>query len=89
MHWFALGWNRLKQVDPRVNPGMAVAFAAISVVGMIVSFKAGDNGVGGLFMGLTCIYLSDILASLGASAPGPSRLGTRLMGSSTWASVSG
>jgi hypothetical protein len=24
----------------------------------------------GLLMGLTCIYLSDILASLGASAPG-------------------
>jgi hypothetical protein len=43
----------------------------------------------GLFMGLTCIYLSDIQASLGASAPGLSRLGTRLMGSSTWASASG
>ena len=80
VHWFALGWNRLKQVDPRVNLGMAVAFTAISVLGMIVFFKAGDNGVGGLFIGLTCVYLSDILASLGATAPGSSRLGTRLMG---------
>ncbi len=47
---------------------------------MIVFLKAGDNGVGGLFIGLTCVYLSDILASLGVTAPGPSRLGTRLMG---------
>ncbi len=80
VHWFALGWNRLKQVDPRVNLGMAVAFTAISVLGMIVFFKAGDNGVGGLFIGLTCVYVSDIFASLGASAPGLSRLGTRFLG---------
>ena len=79
VHWFALGWNRLKQVDPRVNLGMAVAFTLISVLGVIVFAKAKDYPVMGLFIGLTCIYLSDILASLGASAPGPARLGTRLM----------
>ena len=80
IHWFALGWNRLKQADPRVNLGMAVAFTLISVLGVIVFAKAKDYPVMGLFIGLTCVYLSDILASLGASAPGPSRLGTRLMG---------
>ena len=80
VHWFALGWNRLKQADPRVNLGMAVAFTLISVLGVIVFAKAKDYPVMGLFIGLTCIYLSDILSSLGASAPGPSRLGTRLMG---------
>ena len=80
VHWFALGWNRLKQVDPRVNLGMALAFTLISVLGVIVFAKAKDYPVMGLFIGLTLIYLSDILASLGASAPGPSRLGIRLMG---------
>jgi hypothetical protein len=40
-----------------VNLGMAVAFTAIPVLGMIVFFKAGDNGVGGLFIRLTCVYL--------------------------------
>lgn len=80
VRWFALGWNRLKQADPGVNLGMALAFSLISVLGIIVFAKAKDYPVMGLSMGLTCIYLSDILASLGASAPGPSWLGTRLMG---------
>jgi hypothetical protein len=59
---------------------MAVAFTLISVLGAIVFAKAKDYPVMGLFIGLTCVYLSDILSSLGTSAPGPSRLGTRLMG---------
>jgi hypothetical protein len=67
-------------VEPRVNLGMAVAFTLISVLGVIVFAKAKDYPVMGLFIGLACVYLTDILASLGASAPGPSRLGTRLMG---------
>jgi len=57
VHWFAIGWNRLRRADPRVNTGMAVAFLALSVLGIIVFFKAGDNPVGGLFIGLACIYL--------------------------------
>ena len=50
------------------------------VLGIIVFAKAKDYPVMGLFIGLACVYLSDILSSLGASAPGLSRLGTRLMG---------
>jgi hypothetical protein len=80
VHWFAIGWNRLKQADPRTNFGMAISFTVISVLGIVVFGKAKDYPVMGLFIGLTCIYLSDILASLGASAPAVSRLGTRLMG---------
>ena len=78
VHWFAIGWNRLRQADPRVNVGMAVAFTVISVLGMVVFFKAGDPEVGGLFVGLTAVYVSDILASLGTG--GVSALGTRLLG---------
>jgi|SRR5215469_11712764 len=80
VHWFAIGWNRLRQVDPRVNVGMAVAFLVISILGIVVFFKAGNQAVGGLFIGLACVYVSDIFASLGASAPGLSRMGTRLLG---------
>jgi hypothetical protein len=68
VHWFAIGWNRLKQADARVNVGMAVAFLIISVLGIIVFFKAGDNPVGGLFIGLACVYVADIFASIGSKA---------------------
>jgi hypothetical protein len=80
VHWFAIGWNRLRQADPRANFGMAVAFTVISALGIVVFGKAADYPVMGLFIGLTCIYVSDIFASLGASAPGMSRLGTRFLG---------
>jgi hypothetical protein len=80
VHWFAIGWNRLRQVDPRVNVGMAVAFTVISVLGVIVFFKAGDDPVGGLFIGLTCIYVADFFASLGASLPRLSAPGTKALG---------
>ncbi len=60
VHWFAIGYNRYKGADPRPNGFMAVAFTLISILGMIVFFKAGDAGVGGLFLGLTLVYLSDI-----------------------------
>jgi hypothetical protein len=41
VHWFALGWIRLRRADARANIGMTVAFLAISVLGIIVFFKAG------------------------------------------------
>jgi hypothetical protein len=80
VHWFALGWNRLHQADPRVNVGMTVAFTALSVLGVIVFFKAGDNPVAGLFIGLTCVYVSDFFASLGSDYPALSRPGERALG---------
>ena len=78
VHWFAIGWNRLRQADPRVNLGMAIAFTVISVLGIVVFFKAGDNPVGGLFIGLTGVYLSDIVASLRAGSV--SALAERVLG---------
>jgi len=77
VHWFAIGWNRLHRADPRVNVGMAVSFTIVSVLGMVVFFKAADVPVGLLFLGLTCIYVSDIFASLGI---GISALGERALG---------
>jgi hypothetical protein len=80
VHWFAIGWNRLRQADARVNVGMTVAFTVISVLGMIVFFKAGDNEVGGLFIGLTLIYIVDFFVTLKSSLPQLGKLPERLLG---------
>lgn len=80
VHWFALGWNRLHRSDVRANVGMTVAFLLISILGIIVFFKVGDNPVGGLFIGLTCVYIAEFFASLGPDVPRLSRPGTRALG---------
>ena len=80
VHWFALGWIRLRGADPRANIGMTVAFLAISVLGCLVFFKAGDDPVGGLFIGLICVYVSEFFATLGADAPSLSKPGARALG---------
>jgi hypothetical protein len=43
---------------------MSVSFIFLSVLGMIVFFRAHDAPVGGLFIGLTLVYISDFFASL-------------------------
>jgi hypothetical protein len=88
VHWFAIGWNRLHQADPRANVGMTVAFTLISVLGVIVFFKGHDQPVGGLFIGLTCIYVSDFFASLKDiprfANPGERALGFFHLGTGFW-----
>jgi hypothetical protein len=69
VHWFALGWNRIRRTDPRVNVGMSVAFLLISILGIIVFFKVGDDPVGGVFIGLACVYAADFVASLKPDLP--------------------
>ena len=73
VHWFALGWNRIRQVDPRLNAGMAVAYTLISILGIIVFFGVGDQPVAGVFIGLTCVYVTDFFVSL---RPDFERIGT-------------
>ncbi|GAA4869586.1 hypothetical protein [Saccharopolyspora cebuensis] len=68
IHWFSLGWNRYQGNDPQPNAGMAVAFALLSILGVIVFFSAGEWPVGVLFVGLTWVYLSEVFASVGKSA---------------------
>ena len=74
IHWFAIGYNRMHQNDPRPNAGMTVAFFLISVVGLVVFFVAGDWPVGLLFIGLALIYAADFFASIGI------RFGERALG---------
>lgn len=77
VHWFAIGYNRARGASPHPNGFMAVPFTLISILGIIVFFDAGDAGVGGLFIGLTLIYLSDIAATFKL---GPVGLGERALG---------
>jgi hypothetical protein len=75
IHWFALGWNRLQGNDPRPNLGMSVAFIILSVLGLIVFFKAADGWpVGLLFCGLTAVYVSELFVSMRLA------IGERLLG---------
>lgn len=64
VHWFALGLARVLGGDPRPNAFMSVSFIFLSVLGIIVFFRAHDAPVGGLFIGLTLVYISDFFASL-------------------------
>ena len=80
VHWFALGWNRLRRIDSRVNVGMSIAFTLISILGIIVFFSADDHPVGGLFIGLTCIYVSEFFTALRPDLPRPGMLGERALG---------
>jgi hypothetical protein len=71
VHWFALGLGRIFGGDPRPNGLMSVSFIVLSVLGLLVFFKAGDNPVGILFVGLTGVYVSELVASLFRRQPLP------------------
>ena len=80
VHWFAIGWNRLRGTDPRVNVGMTIAFLLISILGIIVFFKVGDAPVGGVFIGLVCVYAADFFASLKPDLPKLGGVAERALG---------
>src|ERR1700761_7547240 len=80
VHWFAIGWNRLRGTDPRVNVGMTIAFLLISILGIIVFFKVGEAPVGGLFTGLACVYAADFFVSLKPDLPMLGGVAERVLG---------
>ena len=57
VHWFAIGWRRYIGAADGPEGWMAVAFALISILGMLVFFQAGDVPVAILFLILALIYL--------------------------------
>jgi hypothetical protein len=71
VHWFALGGIRRRRADARANIGMTVAFLLISILGIIV---------GGVFIGLTCVYAAEFFATLGPDFPRVSRPAERALG---------
>jgi hypothetical protein len=70
-----MGMSRALGGDPRPNALMSISFTAISALGIVVFFHHSvDPPVGGLFIGLTCVYICEFFASLG------SKLATRALG---------
>jgi hypothetical protein len=87
VHWFSLGLVRALGGDPRPNEFMAIAFIVISALGVTVFFKADDWPVGLVFVGLTCVYISELFSGFfsrrSASGESPRRvnvLGERALG---------
>lgn len=81
VHWFVIGWNRLHGADGRASLGMTIGFLLISILGIIVFFGAHDQPVGGLFIGLTGVYASDVFATVKADLPpGIGNLAERSLG---------
>jgi hypothetical protein len=82
VHWFSLGIGRALGADARPNGYMCVAFLLISVLGIISFFGNHDNYVGGVFIGLACVYVSEFFASFGVGIAervlGAVRIGTGL-----------
>ena len=70
VHWFVLGYRRYIGSSEEPNGWMAIPFAALSILGVIVFFGAKDVPVGILFILLTLIYLSEIPASFRLIANG-------------------
>lgn len=70
VHWFALGWNRIRGTDVRIQVGMAFAYLLLSVLGVVVFFSVGDDPVGGLFIGLSGVYVAEMAVSLGRTCRG-------------------
>ncbi len=85
VHWFAIGMGRSFGGDPKPSAFMCIAFTMISALGIAVFFNhaSADYPVGGLFIGLTLIYISDFFASLGNTL-GLRALGFFHLGTGLW-----
>ena len=89
VHWWALGMGRALGGDQRPNAFMSVAFTSLSALGIVVFFLAHDAPVAGLFIGLTCVYVSELFASwyaapaLARTAPADGRVREPVGGSSS------
>jgi hypothetical protein len=69
VHWFALGLARVLGGDPRPNAFMSVSFIALSGARHHRLLQGPRRPVGGLFIGLTLVYISDFFASLFLRVP--------------------
>jgi hypothetical protein len=60
VHWFVLGYRRYVNASTGPDAFMALAFAALSILGALVFWHAADGPVFGLFVGLSLVYLTEI-----------------------------
>lgn len=71
IHWFAMGHRRFIRSSALPDGWMAIAFAILSILGIVVFItptgtpSANDIPVAIVFIGLTLIYLTEILTRFG------------------------
>lgn len=65
IHWFAMAHRRFIGSSDTPDGYMAIAFALVSILGIIVFLGANDVPVAIVFIGLTLIYLTEIPTRLG------------------------
>lgn len=63
IHWFAMGYIRMRGGDPRPGGFMSIAFFLVSLLGFIVFSSVGDWPVWLLFIGLMAIYVTEFFLS--------------------------
>ena len=73
IHWFAMAHRRFIRSSALPDGWMAIAFAVLSILGIVVFLIANDIPVVIVFIGLTLIYLTEILTRFGLY-PGGGRL---------------
>lgn len=75
IHWFAMAHRRFIRSSPLPDGWMAIAFAILSILGIVVFLAATPNDipVAIVFIGLTLIYLTEIVTRFGLW-PGGGRL---------------
>lgn len=75
VHWFAVAHRRYAGGDATPEGWMAIAFAVLSVLGILVFWSAGDIPVAIVFIGLTLVYLTEIPTRFLGSAAGARLIG--------------
>jgi hypothetical protein len=60
VHWFAVAHRRYIGSSAVPEGWMAIAFLALSILGILVFWKAGDIPVAIVFIGLALVYLTEI-----------------------------
>lgn len=65
IHWFAVAHRRYIGSNPTPEGWMAIPFALISLLGVIVFASAGDYPVMIVFIGLLLIYVTEFLTRFG------------------------
>jgi len=61
VHWWAMSHRRFIGSSAKPDAWMAIAFSLLSILGVIVFFGAGDWPVGILFIGLSLVYLTELI----------------------------
>lgn len=67
VHWFVLGHRRFIAASSGADGWMAIPFALLSILGIVVFTSAGDVPVAILFVVLALVYVSEIPARFSGS----------------------